>query len=55
MINLEIKKVLHNDVNQLQKISKQTFNETFSLENTEANMRKWIMPLNLLKNTLPSL
>lgn len=38
----EIKKATLNDVKQLQEISRQTFLETFSSANTEANMAKYI-------------
>lgn len=42
MESIEIKKVMLNDIDQLQKISRQTFFETFSTKNTEENMRKYL-------------
>src|SRR3954447_24444784 len=39
---IEIKKVALNDIDQLQKISRQTFSETFSSANTEENMEKYL-------------
>ncbi len=42
MVNIHIKKVTLNDINQLQKIGKQTFYETFSEGNTEENMTKYL-------------
>ncbi|MFC3562526.1 GNAT family N-acetyltransferase [Pedobacter jamesrossensis] len=42
MTDIEIKKVTLNDVDQLQKISKQTFHETFSESNSEENMTKYL-------------
>ncbi|WP_312190331.1 GNAT family N-acetyltransferase, partial [Sphingobacterium sp.] len=42
MENIEIKKVTVNDLEQLQKIGKQTFSETFSSSNTEENMAKYL-------------
>ena len=42
MENIEIKKVTVNDVDQLQKIGRQTFSETFSSSNTEENMAKYL-------------
>lgn len=42
MNNIEIKKVSLNDLNELQDISRQTFYETFSDENTEEDMRKYL-------------
>lgn len=40
--NVEIKKVSFTDIIQLQKIGRQTFMETFSVGNTEENMRKYL-------------
>jgi ribosomal protein S18 acetylase RimI-like enzyme len=42
MENIEIKKVKLTEIDQLQEISKQTFYETFSAENTEENMHKYL-------------
>lgn len=42
MENIEIKEVTLNDLAQLQKIGRQTFYETFSAENTEENMTKYL-------------
>ena len=42
MENIEIKKVTLNDIEQLQKIGRQTFYETFSAGNTEENMTKYL-------------
>lgn len=42
MNNIEIIKVELKHVKKLQKIGKQTFSETFSNENTEANMTKYL-------------
>lgn len=42
MGKIEIKKVILNDVGQLQKISRKTFVETFSAENTEEDMAKYL-------------
>lgn len=42
MANVEIKKVNINDIDQLQKIGRQTFYETFSAGNTEDNMKKYL-------------
>ena len=42
MTNIEIKSVTLNDVVQLQKISRQTFHETFSAGNTEEDMKKYL-------------
>ena len=41
-INIDIKKVLVNDIDQLQEISIQTFYETFSSGNTEGNMKYYL-------------
>ncbi len=42
MESIIIKRVSPNDINELQKISKQTFEETFSAGNTEENMTKYL-------------
>ncbi|MBW8325979.1 MAG: GNAT family N-acetyltransferase [Prolixibacteraceae bacterium] len=42
MENLDIKQVTQNDIDQLQKIGRQTFSETFSSVNTEENMTKYL-------------
>lgn len=42
MKSIEIKKVTIKDIAQLQKIGRQTFHETFSAGNTEANMTKYL-------------
>lgn len=42
MESIEIKRVILNDIVQLQKIGKQTFFETFSSGNTEENMTKYL-------------
>ena len=42
MNNIEIKKVILNDIDQLQEIGRKTFHETFSAGNTEENMRKYL-------------
>jgi diamine N-acetyltransferase len=42
MGRINIKKVAHNDILQLQKIGRQTFFETFSDQNTEENMKKYL-------------
>jgi diamine N-acetyltransferase len=42
MTNIEIKKVTLNHIDQLQKIGRQTFYETFSGGNTEENMIKYL-------------
>lgn len=39
---IEIKKVTLNDIEQLQKIGRQTFHETFSTGNSEGNMTKYL-------------
>jgi len=39
---IEVKKVTPGDLKQLQEISKQTFLETFSASNSEANMNKYL-------------
>jgi len=42
MTIIEIKKVSFADINQLQKIGKQTFYETFSAENTDENITTYL-------------
>ncbi|MBX0334163.1 GNAT family N-acetyltransferase [Pontibacter sp. HSC-14F20] len=42
MNNVAIKRVTLDDINQLQKISRQTFSETFSAGNTEKNMKRYL-------------
>lgn len=42
MESITIRKVTLNDIDQLQKISRQTFYETFSAANTEENMRRYL-------------
>lgn len=42
MKGILIKKVISSNINQLQEIGKQTFFETFSKENTEENMTKYL-------------
>lgn len=42
MSKIEIKKVTINDLDQLQKIGRQTFYETFASGNTEDNMNKYL-------------
>ncbi len=42
MTEIEITKVTLNDIDQLQKIGKQTFYETFAAGNTEENMTKYL-------------
>ncbi len=42
MDNIDVKRVTLSDIDQLQKIGKQTFFETFSAENTEENMKKYL-------------
>jgi diamine N-acetyltransferase len=42
MRNIYIKKVTLNNIDQLQKIGRQTFFETFSEENSEEDMRKYL-------------
>lgn len=39
---IEIKRISINDINQLQKVARQTFSETFAEVNTEGNMRKYL-------------
>lgn len=42
MANIILNRVTISDINQLQQISRQTFYETFSVVNTEQNMRKYL-------------
>ncbi len=42
MSNIEIRKVTINDLDQIQKIGRQTFYETFASGNTEENMNKYL-------------
>ena len=42
MENIDIKRVELKDIDQLQKIGRQTFTETFSAGNTEENMGKYL-------------
>ena len=42
MENIHIKRVTIDDICQLQKIGRQTFSETFSSQNSEENMRKYL-------------
>jgi len=42
MTDIEIQRVTLNDINQLQKIGRQTFYETFSAGNSEGNMTKYL-------------
>lgn len=42
MTEFKIKKVTLDDIDQLQKIGRQTFYETFSAGNTEENMTKYL-------------
>ncbi|MGQ7946748.1 GNAT family N-acetyltransferase [Flavobacterium sp. WC2509] len=42
MVNITIKKVTLNDIDQLQKIGRQTFKETFSESNSEENMKSYL-------------
>lgn len=42
MENIDIVRVTLNDIDQLQKIGRQTFSETFSANNAEGNMRKYL-------------
>ena len=42
MDNIKITRVTLNDLDQLQKIGRQTFYETFSLGNTKENMMKYL-------------
>lgn len=42
MTDIDIQRVTLDDINQLQKIGRQTFFETFSSGNTEENMKKYL-------------
>jgi ribosomal protein S18 acetylase RimI-like enzyme len=42
MENIYIREVTESDIDQLQKIGRQTFFETFSMGNTEENMKKYL-------------
>ena len=42
MVKIDIVRVTPDDIEQLQKIGRQTFSETFSAGNTEENMRKYL-------------
>ena len=42
MSNIEIRTVTPNDIDQLQKIGRQTFQETFSESNSEENMKSYL-------------
>jgi ribosomal protein S18 acetylase RimI-like enzyme len=42
MTNIDIQKITLEDIDQLQKIGRQTFFETFSFGNTEENMKKYL-------------
>ena len=42
MENIDIEKVAINDIEQIQKIGRQTFYETFSESNTEENMESYL-------------
>ncbi|GGF28800.1 GNAT family N-acetyltransferase [Flavobacterium limi] len=42
MSNIEIKKISLKEINQLQEISRQTFQETFSESNSEENMKSYL-------------
>jgi ribosomal protein S18 acetylase RimI-like enzyme len=42
MQSVDINRVTLNDIDQLQKIGKKTFNETFALENTAENMKIYL-------------
>ncbi|PKQ44593.1 GNAT family N-acetyltransferase [Confluentibacter flavum] len=42
MSSIEIRKVTRNDISQLQKIGRQTFEETFAESNTEENMKNYL-------------
>ena len=42
MKNIELKRVTLKDIDQLQKIGRETFSETFSAVNTEENIRKYL-------------
>ena len=42
MKNIDIQKVILSDIDQLQKIGRQTFSETFSGDNSEEDMKKYL-------------
>ncbi|MES2748693.1 MAG: GNAT family N-acetyltransferase [Bacteroidota bacterium] len=42
MLKIEIEKITINDISKLQKIGKQTFQETFSESNSEENMKNYL-------------
>jgi len=42
METIEIRKIVLNDIEQLQKIGRQTFHDTFSESNAEENMKKYL-------------
>ncbi len=42
MVNIEIRKVTLKDIDQLQKIGRLTFQETFSASNSEENMKNYL-------------
>ena len=42
MENIIIKRVTPHEIDQLQRISKQTFSETFAVDNTAENMKKYL-------------
>lgn len=42
MANIEVRKITLIDINQLQKIGRQTFQETFSESNSEQNMKNYL-------------
>jgi len=50
MITIEMIKIRVNEVDQLQKISKKTFSETFSDKNTEENMAKYLEEVFSIEN-----
>jgi hypothetical protein len=52
MQNIYIQKGSINNIDDLHKISRQTFYETFSPAKTEANMQKYLEERSLLKNLL---
>jgi hypothetical protein len=42
MANIEIKQVKVDEIDELQKIGRQTFSETFSSDNSEEDMKKYL-------------
>jgi len=42
MVSIDIIRVALSDIDELQKISRQTFTETFSAQNTEENLKKYL-------------